>query len=259
MPLSQIKQLEKLEAQMKSLVPFKFEVRRDIDQQPIFSVGQGEPHNLSAMESQVVFLKWIGQHLNSMPSALVLLVGNGRSGATWAGLVATISLALAHQTSVCIYCHHDGEEELHRLIRSILPNDWISDDANDDGSYRLPGRTELRVAALSRPKTWMTDCPVVMVDSYSATEQKLNHLLERATFRLVCGEAPHDDDPLRAWVMRVRDHAKGAGTLFRFMSQKNQSLYDTSDDVDRIRSILSPETEQLFWKGTGLELPPPQD
>lgn len=258
MPPSIRKQLEKLEAQMKTVEPHRFEVYREVDRQPIFAVGQGNPHQLLAMESQVVFLKWVGERLSSVPKALALLLGNGRSGVTWASLVGAISLALANKTSACIYCHPAAEEEVHCLIRTILPNDWIGDNSEKDGSYRLPERTELRVAAFTRPKTWMTDCPIVVVDGYGATEQKLFDVMERATLRLVCGQVPHADDQRRGWVIRVRDHARTAGTLFRFRSQQNQSLGDpeTSDDVDEVINWLSPDAEQ-FWEGTGLELPGP--
>ena len=255
MPPSQMKQLDKLIAQSKPLEPHRFEICREVDQQLIFEVGQGESHRLFTMESQVVFLKWVGERLGSIPEGIALLIGNGRSGVTWAGLVAAISLALAHKTSACIYCHPAGEEEAHRLIRTILPENWHNPYAEEDGSYWLPGRTELRVAAFTRPKTWLTDCPIVVVDSYTAaTERKLKDVLENAILGLVCGHPPHSDDRNREWVTRVRDHAKTAGTLFRFRSQQNQSLMDTSDACDTIINSISPELEQ-FWEGTGLELP----
>lgn len=255
MPPRLMKQLDKLIAQSKPVEPYKFEICRKVDQQLIFEAGQGKPHRLPAMESQIAFLKWVGERTGSVPEALALLIGNRRSGVSWASLVAAISLALANKTSACIYCHPAGEEDTHRLIRTILPGAWIGQDSEEDGTYRLPERTELRVAAFTRPKTWMTDCPIVVVDGYTgATKRKLEAVLENATFRLVCGNPPHHDDRNRDWVMRVRDHAQTPGTLFRFRSQQNQSLMDTSGRIDTLINHLAPELEQ-FWAGTGLELP----
>ena len=182
MTRSLLKRMKKLETQLTPVEPFKIEVCREVDKQPLFSIGEGRLNQLLARESQVTFTKWFGEHLDGGLDSPALLIGDRRSGTSWAGLVATVSLMATKRMNACVYCRAGRLRETHELIRKILPREWVGQDCEEEGTYRLPRRRTLQVAVFSRPTTWPTNTPgIVMINDYSSgTDVQLEAALRGA-------------------------------------------------------------------------------
>lgn len=248
------RRLDKLEALMTPVAPRRIEVCRALDQQPIYSIGEGQSHRLLAMESQVDYLRGFSKRLDLSPARCELLIGDRRSGTSWAALVAAVSLAVVKRCKACVFTAPSGTEDTHRLLRDILPRDWIDDDAEERGFYRLAGGVELHVVRYSRPQSWPEHCEVVMLNDYAyASTRTIEAVLQNGSVQIVTGNPPLDGEPGRKWVLAARDVAKANGLLFRFHARQNQSLMGDPDRIDRLLKTISPDSGALtFWDGTGL-------
>lgn len=249
-------QIEKLEAEMTSVEPHRIEVCRAKDKSLIYAVGDGLPHQILAAESQVDYLRWLSSRLHLTTPRMDLLIGDRKSGTSWAGLVAAVSLAVANARNVgifCDYCDGRGFDDVHDLLRAILPTHWSTKDSEETGRYRLPRHTDLRVVAFSRPQSWPDHRSIIMVDDYSPTsERQLEAILRQGMVQLVTGNPPIDDEPRTDWILRERDLARAAGTLHRFRSRQNQFLLRDAAGIEEMFEDITPEAES-FWDDTGLE------
>lgn len=247
-----INKLEKLAAEIRPIAARRLEVRRRTDRALLYAVGDGEAHQVLAVESQVDYLRGLGKRVAFTGERRELLLGDRRSGTTWAGIVATVSLAIANVTSACIYTNPHLVDDTHRLLREILPAGWADGDAADRGFCRLPAQARLHVVSYKQPKAWPDGCEVVMLNDYAyATKSTIEEVLARGRVRIVTGNPPLEGEPGRDWALRERDRAKAAGMLFRFRAEQNQSLMGDVRQSEEIFAHLAPEAER-FWVGTGL-------
>lgn len=249
---SLLNKLQKLTAELTPVESRRIEVRGRSTDDLLVAAGEGEVHQLTAVDSQVDYLRWLSTRLALTDERQELLLGDRRSGTTWAGLVALVSLATTNKVNVCVFTGPYLLEDTHRLLRDILPSDWVEHDAEERGFYRLPEHVRLHVVSYKKPKTWPEHCRVVMLNDYAyASEETIEAILRRGTVRIVTGNPPLKTQPGRAWVLRERARAKAAGTLFRFKSEQNQSLMGNPAGYERIVDVLAPEMK-TFWDGTGL-------
>lgn len=249
---SLLNRIKKLEALETPVAPRRIEVRRMTDRELLYAVGGGEVHELLAVKSQVDYLRGLSTRLDLLAERRELLLGDRGSGTTWAGLTAVVSLATAHKVNACVFTGPYLIEDTHRLLRDILPADWVDHDAEERGFYRLPEHVRLHVVSYKKPKTWPEHCRVVMLNDYAyASEETIEAILRRGTVRIVTGNPPLKTEPGRVWVLRERDRAKAAGTLHRFKSEQNQSLMGDVSQFEPIADVLAPEMK-TFWDGTGL-------
>lgn len=253
---SQLNKLKQLTTLATPVEPRRIEVRRKTDRELIYAVGEGEAHMLLAVESQVDYLRWLSTRLVLSDERTELLLGDARSGTSWAGLTALVSMAAANAVSACVFTNPHLLKDTHRLLRSILPRDWVDRDAEERGFYRLPKRRKLHVVSYKKPETWPEHCEVVMLNDYAyAPEETIEAILRHGTVRVVTGNPPLEKEPGRAWVLRERDRAMAVGMLFRFKSEQNQSLMGDVSQYEQIVDVLAPE-RKTFWDGTGLENSP---
>ncbi len=246
--------LKKLEALTAPVEPHRIEVCRATDSQAIYSVGAGCPHQVFAMESQLGYLQALSSRLDLSIVRQELLLGDRRSGTSWAGLVATVSLAVANVRGACVFVNPYGLKDTHELLRSILPAVWVDKDAEERGFYRLPRQVKLHVVSYEKRKSWPEHCGVVMLNDYAyASEETIEAVLREGQVRLVTGNPPLDDQPGQAWVLRERDRAKAAGTLFRFHAKQNQVLRGNPAHLEQLnRLLISGSAALRFWDTTGL-------
>lgn len=220
-----MKKLKKLNALLTPVEPRRIEVRRQTDRELLYAVGEGETHTLMAVESQVDYLRGISKRLGSSTSRTDILIGDARSGTSWAGLVATISLAVDMASDAGIFCGAHLVEDTHRLLRTILPSSWFDEDSEETGRYRLPREVDLHVVSVSSRKPWPTRCGVVMVNDYGGvTEEKLDAILREGEVQVVTGNPPSANDLRRAWILGEWARAQAAGSFYQFHSNQNQSL-----------------------------------
>lgn len=246
--------MRKLQAEMTHVEPRRIEVCRAADRQPIYAVGEGQTHQVFAAESQVDYLRGLSGRLDLSTDRRELLIGDRRSGTSWAGLVATVSLALANRCEAAVFAGPSGLEDTHKLLRDILPPAWVDEDAEARGYYRLPRHMELHVVAHSRPETWPEDRGVVMLNDYAyASEETIEELLQRGRVQVVTGNPPMETQPGRDWILRARDRAKETGGLFRFHGKQNQFLLGNPANLERFGRVVARHSERWsFWDGTGL-------
>lgn len=249
---SLLSKLEKISTLIAPVDPIRIEVRRSTDRQNIYAVGAGKSHQLLAMESQLDYLRGLATRLDVSPPRTELLIGDRRSGTSWAGLVAVVSLAVAKVSRACVFSSPSGLKDTHELLCDILPAEWIDEDAESRGYYRLPHHVELHVVAYSRPKTWPEHCGVVMLNDYAyASEKTIEAVLQQGDVQIVTGNPPLNGEPGRGWILSERDRAKTEGMLFRFRAEQNQRLLGDTKQYERIVDVLAPEVK-AFWEGTGL-------
>lgn len=212
-----------------------------MDQQLIYSIGGGKPHPVYAMESQVSFLRWIGEDQGRFEGKPLLLLGERRSGTSWAGLVATVSLALAKGKDAWVYGGSDQLPDTHRLIRMMLPSEWVDVESEKEGKYRLPCGAMLHVVAFTQRKKWSTSTPsIAMINDYSlATVNQLEAARDGVPHQVICGNPPLASERTRGWITRMRDQTKSAGTFFRFWTKLNQSVRGSTDAWNAIAKVTN--------------------